>query len=128
MGGLTESVVKGSSNALLRWMRACKSAGNKRAVAGVAMRLVAMFGNAGRDPRVVIPLLKTVEARAYSRASEDGSRLSPRILFCICGTVFEFLSWFSTGEGVKHHPGTFDACPPLAFEKIAFEELMPWVD
>ncbi|CAN0577243.1 unnamed protein product, partial [Laminaria digitata] len=61
VGGLSESVVKKSSSALLRWSRACKAAKNLRALAGLALRLVEMFGDAGGDPRVVVPLLKTVE-------------------------------------------------------------------
>lgn len=68
VGGLSESVVKQSSGALLRWVRACKSAGNRRAVAGLALRLVGMFGDAEGDPRVVVPLLKTIEVCAVSLA------------------------------------------------------------
>ncbi|CAM9179699.1 unnamed protein product [Scytosiphon promiscuus] len=61
VGGLSESVVTQSSKALLRWLRACKSARNLRAVAGLALRLVGMFGDAKGDPRIVVPLLKTLE-------------------------------------------------------------------
>lgn len=61
VGGLSESVVTQSSTALLRWLRACKSARNLRAVAGLALRLVGMFGDAKGNPRIVVPLLKTLE-------------------------------------------------------------------
>ncbi|CAM9657404.1 unnamed protein product, partial [Sphacelaria rigidula] len=61
VGGLSESVVKQSSSALLQWARACKTSGNQRALAGLGLRLVAMFAEAERDSRVVVPLLKTVE-------------------------------------------------------------------
>ncbi|CAB1111562.1 unnamed protein product [Ectocarpus sp. CCAP 1310/34] len=61
VGGLSESVVTHSSKALLRWLRACKSARNLRAVAGLALRLVGMFGDAKGNPRIVVPLLKTLE-------------------------------------------------------------------
>lgn len=61
VGGLSESVVTQSSKSLLRWLRACKSARNLRAVAGLALRLVAMFDDAGGNPRVTVPLLKTLE-------------------------------------------------------------------
>ncbi|CAN0446552.1 unnamed protein product, partial [Hapterophycus canaliculatus] len=64
VGGLSESVVTQSSKALLRWLRACKSARNLRAVAGLALRLVGMFGDAKGDSRIVVPLLKTLEVRA----------------------------------------------------------------
>lgn len=63
VGGLSESVVTQSSKSLLRWTRACKSSRNLRAVAGLALRLVAMFEDAKGDPRVVVPLLKTLEVR-----------------------------------------------------------------
>lgn len=66
MGGLSESVVKQSSSALLRWCRACKAVKNLRALAGLALRLVEIFGDAGGDPRVVVPLLKTVEVCSFS--------------------------------------------------------------
>lgn len=64
VGGLSESVVTHSSKSLLRWIRACKSSRNLRAVAGLALRLVAMFEAAQGSPRVVVPLLKTLEVRA----------------------------------------------------------------
>lgn len=63
VGGLSESVVTHSSKALLRWLRACKSARNLRAVAGLALRLVGMFGDAKGNSRIVVPLLKTLEVR-----------------------------------------------------------------
>lgn len=61
VGGLSESVVTQSSKSLLRWIRACKDSRNLRAVAGLALRLVVMFEDAQGNPRVVVPLLKTVE-------------------------------------------------------------------
>eukprot|EP00752_Nemacystus_decipiens_P005667 g5128.t1 len=61
VGGLSESVVTQSSKSLLRWIRACKSSRNLRAVARLALRLVAMFEDAQGNPRVVVPLLKTLE-------------------------------------------------------------------
>lgn len=74
IGGLSESVVKQSSIALLRWVRACKHSKNLRAVAGLAMRLVGMFGDAKGDPRVVIPLLKTMEVRSECRLTPFSTR------------------------------------------------------
>ena len=65
VGGLSESVVTQSSKCLLRWIRACKSSRNLRAVAGLALRLVAMLEDARGDPRIVVPLLKTLEVCTY---------------------------------------------------------------
>lgn len=79
VGGLSESVVKQSSSALLRWVRDRKASGNRRAVAALGTRLVAMFAEAAGEARVVVPLLKTVEAR-----SAAGTRRGARSARCRC--------------------------------------------
>lgn len=91
MGGLSESVVKRSSTALLRWVRACKSAGGLKAVTGLGMRLVGMFGEANGDARVVVPLLKTLEVRCrvLLRAMQAMTQavLRKRVACATCGLL-----------------------------------------
>jgi len=60
VGGLTESVVKSSSGALLDWARELKSAGAGGKLRALLCSLGQLFDTFRQHDRVIIPLMKTV--------------------------------------------------------------------
>merc|ERR1711871_1931773 len=72
VGGLTESVVKHSSAALLQWAKAIKrQQRGKLGLARFADTLLGLFTSHAKDDRVIVPLLKTLDL-LLSNAVFDG--------------------------------------------------------
>jgi len=62
VGGLTESVTKAATSAMLDWTRASKGPGGSNACAAkLSEALLALFIRHRRDGRVILPLLKTLD-------------------------------------------------------------------
>ena len=60
VGGLTESVVKNSSAALLDWARTMKKLKGASHLARLGTTLLSLMGKWEKDERVILPLLKTL--------------------------------------------------------------------
>ncbi|KAF0701134.1 Aste57867_8357 [Aphanomyces stellatus] len=76
VGGLTESVVKASKNALLVWLKEQLKTNHLQVASKFAHYCVSLFQTHAKDDRVIIPLMKTIayclEERTFDFLHKDG--------------------------------------------------------
>lgn len=61
VGGLTEAIVKQSSNAMMAWCQQCKRDGNVRMLHLLGTSILRVFDEFKKNDRVIVPLIKTIQ-------------------------------------------------------------------